>query len=425
AAGHTYSTEWTVDAVPTCTGPGSKSHHCQNCDAKADVTVIPATGHRYGGWETVKAPTCTADGSHRRVCADCGDIQTGVVPATGHEWDTVWTVDQPATETADGVKSRHCLHCDARTDLTVIPKVVHVGAWEVVTPATCTEAGLERRVCTDCGQVDTRAIPALGHDWETGWTVDRPATATMPGEQTHHCTRCSERTDVTVIPILGGENARLTVTADTFAAKRGDVVTVSVAVAGLTEENYWNTLTFTLQYDDLQLELLSGEDGETALPGPAMSAKSTMSVNARIGSVKLAIVDGDGQAQNGTIVSLRFRVKDTVAIGETVACQVQTDEFLRTVIENGRPIGKIWLTTPAADTVAWQVSDYTLADIDENGEITAADALMALQGATGKIGLNDVQQSAADVDGSGDVTAADALLILQYATGKINQFARL
>ncbi|MGI6264487.1 MAG: FAD-dependent oxidoreductase [Acutalibacteraceae bacterium] len=61
-------------------------------------------------------------------------------------------------------------------------------------------------------------------------------------------------------------------------------------------------------------------------------------------------------------------------------------------------------------------------DVDDSGEITAADALMALQAATGKIALDDGQTLRADVDGAPGVTAADALLILQRATGKIVEF---
>ena len=44
ATGHKFSTEWTVDVEATETTAGSKSHHCTVCDAKTDVTVIPATG---------------------------------------------------------------------------------------------------------------------------------------------------------------------------------------------------------------------------------------------------------------------------------------------------------------------------------------------------------------------------------------------
>ncbi|MGI6264335.1 MAG: glycoside hydrolase family 2 TIM barrel-domain containing protein, partial [Acutalibacteraceae bacterium] len=61
-------------------------------------------------------------------------------------------------------------------------------------------------------------------------------------------------------------------------------------------------------------------------------------------------------------------------------------------------------------------------DVDESGAVTAADALMALQAATGKITLTTIQKMAADVDGQNGVTAADALAILQFATGKITAF---
>jgi len=63
-----------------------------------------------------------------------------------------------------------------------------------------------------------------------------------------------------------------------------------------------------------------------------------------------------------------------------------------------------------------------LGDINFDGSVTAVDALMALQAATGKISLTDLQKSAADVNKDGSVTAVDALLILQYATGKITHF---
>lgn len=63
-----------------------------------------------------------------------------------------------------------------------------------------------------------------------------------------------------------------------------------------------------------------------------------------------------------------------------------------------------------------------MGDVDGSGDITAADALMVLQAATGKLDLTDIQQSVADVDGKDGVSASDALAILQYATKKIDAF---
>ena len=45
--------------------------------------------------------------------------------------------------------------------------------WEVTTPATCTKDGVESRPCIYCTKVDTRAIPALAHNWKA-------ATCTAP-----------------------------------------------------------------------------------------------------------------------------------------------------------------------------------------------------------------------------------------------------
>lgn len=65
----------------------------------------------------------------------------------------------------------------------------------------------------------------------------------------------------------------------------------------------------------------------------------------------------------------------------------------------------------------------TKGDVDADTHITANDALMALQAATGKIHLTDGQAAAADVDGKAGVTANDALMILQYVTKKITSFS--
>ncbi|MGI6264097.1 MAG: metallophosphoesterase [Acutalibacteraceae bacterium] len=70
----------------------------------------------------------------------------------------------------------------------------------------------------------------------------------------------------------------------------------------------------------------------------------------------------------------------------------------------------------------YEAPPVILGDVDGESGVTAADALMALQAATGKIELTDTRATAADVDGVVGISAADALLILQFATGKITAF---
>ena len=69
------------------------------------------------------------------------------------------------------------------------PVCEHVwGAWETVKEATCEEDGEEKRVCTLCGEVETRVVEALGHDFSETWEFD-------DDNHWHVCSRCGEVAD--------------------------------------------------------------------------------------------------------------------------------------------------------------------------------------------------------------------------------------
>ena len=46
------------------------------------------------------------------------------------------------------------------------------GKWTVTTNATCTEAGVQERKCLKCGEKETSAVEALGHDWSNATCLD-------------------------------------------------------------------------------------------------------------------------------------------------------------------------------------------------------------------------------------------------------------
>ena len=124
ALGHSYGTA-TVTKAATCEEAGEKTSTCANCGDKKTQT-IPATGHTFDATNVIKNPTCTEPGLKRGNCKTCGQYKEEKPAALGHAFSSSFTVDKEATYESEGEKSRHCSRCDARTDVTVIPKLIKI-----------------------------------------------------------------------------------------------------------------------------------------------------------------------------------------------------------------------------------------------------------------------------------------------------------
>lgn len=61
-------------------------------------------------------------------------------------------------------------------------------------------------------------------------------------------------------------------------------------------------------------------------------------------------------------------------------------------------------------------------DVNDDGEVTASDALMTLQNFVGSRQFTDEQLKVANVDGVDGITAKDALLILQHSVKILDKF---
>lgn len=75
-----------------------------------------------------------------------------------------------------------------------IPEAPHVcvfGEWYVVKEATCTEDGLEARDC-ECGEQETRSIPAQGHTWGE-WIEDAAPYCETEGHYHRICSVCDAK----------------------------------------------------------------------------------------------------------------------------------------------------------------------------------------------------------------------------------------
>ena len=105
--------------------------------------------HSYGAWSVVTYPTCTAQGEEKQVCSICQKVNTRKTNALGHNYSTEWTIDKQATCSAEGSKSRHCTRCNAKTEVTAIPKTAHSYKTTVVAP-TLTSQGYTVHECTVC-----------------------------------------------------------------------------------------------------------------------------------------------------------------------------------------------------------------------------------------------------------------------------------
>ncbi|MBR6408456.1 MAG: dockerin type I repeat-containing protein [Clostridia bacterium] len=88
------------------------------------------------------------------------------------------------------------------------------------------------------------------------------------------------------------------------------------------------------------------------------------------------------------------------------------------IYAGGKPISEIWATTYNYNPSY----SYKLGDVDKNGAVNTADALMALKMAVGIIKPTNEQKNITDVDKDGKITTADALKILKYAVGIIKGF---
>lgn len=121
----------------------------------------------------------------------------------------------------------------------------------------------------------------------------------------------------------------------------------------------------------------------------------------------------------------------------TILAEILSDPDLMTTIMNDDALYVLYMDLYHA--VAYQgstqeeIDDATIAliealigdwvligDVDLDGEITVADALLAMRASMGVITLEDDALTAADYDEDGEVTVSDALLIMRVAMGIID-----
>lgn len=156
-----------------------------------------------------------------------------------------------------------------------------------------------------------------------------------------------------------------------------NVMKTTMAVKDINE----NLITITF---DVSKSAQPGAEGEIALPIETMRTKnyttgyfySSIYTTSNMADIKNMLMYSDDQHFDCSKATLKFKVNSTSKTG----------------------------------------------DVNKDGKINSADALLVLQYSVGSITLNDEKKALADVNNDKKINSADALKILQYSVGTINKF---
>lgn len=121
---------WTNPVVlkpATCVSGGYTRYTCSVCgETKLEEVSANSNNHTWNGGNVIIAATCVSTGTIEYTCTSCGVKRTATIAVNpnAHKFSDSYIVDKQATLFATGVKSKHCIYCNASTDATTIAKDV-------------------------------------------------------------------------------------------------------------------------------------------------------------------------------------------------------------------------------------------------------------------------------------------------------------
>lgn len=355
----------------TCQNEGYTGDvYCNYCRAKTETgKVIPKLSHTPVVDKAVGA-TCTVDGktegSHCSVCNEV-IVEQKTVAALGHDWDEEYTIDKTATKDEDGEKSIHCKRCNARTEITSLPKIEdgheHEPVVKAAVEATCTKAGLtEGLYCATCGEVLTEqktipaghkevidagkaatctqtgltegkhcsvcnqvivkpeSIPATGHSFGAWETKINPKVG-VAGKQTRVCTVC-KKTEERTVPALKKQVIKVSSikisTPLSYQIAEGKQVVLKAAVSPDNASNkgvIWKSSNTKVAKVDQKgkVTVLKKSGGKkaviTATAKDGSGVKKSVTIKSMKGAVKSISISGKNKVKAGKSIRLKAKVK--------------------------------------------------------------------------------------------------------------------
>lgn len=116
---------WDVDREvdPTCTEEGYREYICQECLARGETVILPATGHDWDTEVVVTPPTCTEQGYTTHYCNNCPETYVDTyVNALGHNMVTV-AAKEPTGDSIGWHEYQKCSRCGHIEGYVEIPKL--------------------------------------------------------------------------------------------------------------------------------------------------------------------------------------------------------------------------------------------------------------------------------------------------------------
>lgn len=177
---HTHTMAYHAAKAPTCTEDGSIEYwSCSDCGknfsdeaGEKEITSVPvpAAGHSFGEWQTVREATCMEEGEQTRVCSVCNEKETKTSPLVAHE-----LVERKATNatcTKDGNTAYwECETCgkyfedkDGKQEITDKTSVV-IAAHHVYGNSWQHNEAEHWQVCENCGEPAEKQKHTLGKDY--------------------------------------------------------------------------------------------------------------------------------------------------------------------------------------------------------------------------------------------------------------------
>lgn len=245
--GHKYSKEWTVDKKATCKNEGSKSHHCERCQDKKDVTPIEKKSHTLVKTDAKKATHLTEGNIAYWRCSSCKKYFSDAAGTKEISLaDTV--IAKTKTHKEDGTgwhsdTSNHWKTCECGK---VLNKAAHTKKTTITKKATFTENGKSVTKCTTCGKtLATTTIPKVSKVTLSTTSYTYNGNAKNPG--------------VTVKDSKGTTLKRDTDYTVTYDKGRKSIGKYTVKITLKGKYSGTKNITFTIRPKNTSLTAISGQ----------------------------------------------------------------------------------------------------------------------------------------------------------------------